>query len=342
MKKLLVPLFGIVLLLTACSGTSVEAAPRRTWTASPNISPTSNGPFSQESTVTSTSALSDTPTLVPSVTPTSTASPVPTPTWVMFGPGQVTFPILLYHRIDVSPINSQYYVEPEKFEEQMKLLYDWEYTPVTVGMLLKAIKEGAELPPRPVIITFDDGHLDNYTTAFPIMKKFGFTGVLYIVGNYMGTDGYMTAAQIREMVASGWEVGSHSMNHLDLQKLEEEVQYIEIVESRDKLETEIGVPVRTFAYPFGLMNDSAGSLVHTAAYAAAMGLGYTHDQGSENMFFLQRRDIKGTYDIKQFAAFLPWKGDPAYLPTDTPTPTPTASRTPVPTYTQYPTRTPGP
>ena len=96
-------------------------------------------------------------------------------------------------------------MEPEKFEEQMKLLFDWDYTPVTIDTLLRAITEGAELPPRPVIITFDDGHLDNYTTAFPIMQKFGFTGVLYIVGNYMGTDGYMTAAQIREMVMAGWE-----------------------------------------------------------------------------------------------------------------------------------------
>ena len=336
MKTLLVLLFGIILLLTACSGTSVEAAPRMTWTASPSLSPTRTGSIPQETAVPSTS------TSIPSVTPTYTASPVPTPTWVVFGPRQVTFPILLYHRIDVSPINSQYYVEPEKFEEQMKLLSDWGYTSVTIDMLLKAIKEGVELPPHPVIITFDDGHLDNYTTAFPIMQKYGFTGVLYIVGNYMGADGYMTAAQIREMVMAGWEVGSHSMNHLDLQKLDEEAQYVEIVHSRDKLEAEIGVPVRTFAYPFGLIDDTAGSLVHKAGYMAAMGLGYTHDQGSGNVFFLQRRDIKGTYDMKQFAAFLPWKGDPAYLPTDTPTPTPTASRTPVPTYTQYPTKTPAP
>jgi len=334
MKKLFVLLFGAAFLLTACSGASVEAAPRTTGTVSPYLSPTLTDSFIHRVTVT--------PTSTPSVTPTSTASPVPTPTWVMMGPNQVTFPILLYHRIDVPPINSQYYVEPEKFEEQMKLLYEWEYTPVTIETLIKAIREGAELPPRPVIITFDDGHLDNYTTAFPIMQKFGFTGVLYIVGNYMGTEGYMTAAQIHEMVIAGWEVGSHSMNHLDLQKLDQESQVVEIVDSREKLEAEIDVPVRTFAYPFGLMNDSAGSLVHKAGYVAAMGLGYTHDQGLANMFFLQRRDIKGTYDLKQFSAFLPWKGDPAYLPTGTPTSTPTPSRTPVPTYTGVPTRTPGP
>jgi len=338
MKKLLILLFGATLLLSACNRASVEAAPQATKTASVLPPLTETVSFTKEATATK----EVTATSLPSLTPTFTASPMPTPTWVMFGPKHVIFPILLYHRIDISPINSQYYVEPEKFEEQMKLLHDWEYTPVTTDMLVEAIKNGIELPPRPVIITFDDGHLDNYTTAFPIMQKYGFIGVLYIVGNYMGADGYMNPAQIREMADAGWEVGSHSMNHFDLQTLDEESQYNEIVASREKLESEIGVPVRTFAYPFGLMNDSAGSLVHEAGYVAAMGLGYTHDQGSGNLFFLQRRDIKGTYDMKQFAAFLPWQGDSVYLPTETPTWTPTPSRTPIPTYTQYPTKTPQP
>ena len=87
------------------------------------------------------------------------------------------------------------------------------------------------------------------------------------------------------------------------------------------------------------MTDAAGSYVHAAGYIAAMGLGFTSDQGKGNLFWLQRRDVKGTYDIKQFASFLPWQGDPALMPPDTPTPTPTASRTPIPTYTQYPTST---
>ena len=108
-------------------------------------------------------------------------------------------PIILYHRIDISPINSQYYVPPEKFDEEMKLLHDWGYTTITTELLIKAINEGADLPPRPILITFDDGHLNNYTTAFPIMQKYGFTGVLYIVANYMGADQYMNADQIKEM-----------------------------------------------------------------------------------------------------------------------------------------------
>jgi peptidoglycan/xylan/chitin deacetylase (PgdA/CDA1 family) len=255
------------------------------------------------------------------------------------GPDAVVVPILLYHRIAISPIDSQYYVPPEKFEQQMKLLHDWEYTVIPIELLVKSIRESAELPPRPVIITFDDGDISVYETAFPIMQKYGLTGVAYIVGNYMNTEGYMTAGQIKELAAAGWEIGSHSRSHRDLTKLRVPIQRQEIYQARRDLEQATGVQVNTFAYPFGFMNDSVGSQVHAAGYIAAMGLGFTSDQGRSNLFWLQRRDVQGKYDIKQFAAFLPWQGDPAYMPPDTPTPTPTPSRTPIPTYTQYPTST---
>jgi peptidoglycan/xylan/chitin deacetylase (PgdA/CDA1 family) len=255
------------------------------------------------------------------------------------GPDAVVVPILLYHRIGVSPVDSQYYVTPEKFEYQMKLLRDWEYTVIPIELLVRAIKEGASLPPRPVIITFDDGDISVYETAFPIMQKYGLTGVAYIVGNYMNTDGYMTAEQIKKLAAAGWEIGSHGRSHRDLTRLDPVIQRVEIVDAREELQEATGASVDTFAYPFGFMGESAGSYVHAAGYVAAMGLGFTSDQGKSNLFWLQRRDVKGTYDIKQFAGFLPWQGDLAFLPTDTPTPTPTASRTPIPTYTQYPTST---
>lgn len=272
-------------------------------------------------------------------TPAYTITPTPTTTRVHQGPDAAVVPIILYHRIGKSPIDSQYYVPPEKFEEQMKLLRDWEYTVISVETLVDAIDEGADLPPRPIVITFDDGDISVYETAFPILQKYGLTGVVYIVNNYMGTDGYMSAKQIKEMVAAGWEVGSHSRSHRDLTKLEPAVQRAEIVEAREVLQEATGAPVLTFAYPFGIMNPGVGSYVHFAGYVAAMGLGFTSDQGKSNLFWLQRRDIKGDYDIKQFAGFLPWQGNPASIPPDTPTPTPTASHTPIPTYTLYPTST---
>jgi len=240
------------------------------------------------------------------------------PAFVFQGPGQVIVPILLYHRVDVSSTDSQYYVSPGKFEEQMKLLRDWGYTTITTELLVKTITEGADLPLRPIIITFDDGHLNNYTTAFPIMKKYGFTGILYIVGSYMDTPAYMTVDQIKEMAKDGWEVGSHSMGHLDLTSLDQQQLRYEIIESRNFLETKLGVPIQTFSYPFGVNDITVINLAYSAGYIAAMGTGYTYAQGEANLFALQRRGVDGTRDLNWFASFLPWQGDPVYLSADTP------------------------
>lgn len=317
---------GFSILLSGCgTGILAESTSTPTTTFTP-LPPTETATVTQTLTV----------------TPTFTASPIPTATWIHQGPKTVLVPIILYHRIDISPINSQYYVPPAKFEEEMKLLHDWGYTTITTSLLIKAITEGADLPPRPLLITFDDGHLNNYTTAFPIMQKYGFTGVLYIVGNYMGADQYMNADQIKEMASAGWEVGSHSISHSDLTSLEPYRQRYEVVESRKILEEALGVPVLTIAYPFGISNSSVIDYALFAGYIGGMSLGFTYDQGTSNLYTMQRRDIKGTYDVKQFAAFLPWQGDPIFLPSDTPTPTVKPSRTPIPTYTWVPTKTPSP
>lgn len=285
-----------------------------------------------------------TATTTPSLTPTVTATPLPsatpTPTWVVQGPDAVKVPILLYHHIAVSPIDSRYYVRPDMFDAQLKLLHDWGYTTITTSMLVQAITQGASLPPHPILLTFDDGNEDNYTAAFPIMQKYGFTGVLYIVVEYMNQPSYLTTSQIKEMAAAGWEIGSHSETHHSL-LVSGDQQRFEIVQSRTDLESRLGVPILTFAYPFGLEDSAAGDYVHFAGYIAGMGAtGFTWDQGKGNLFVLQRCEIKGSENVKSFTRFLPWIGDPSFLPTDTPTPTPTASRTPIPTYTQYPTRTP--
>lgn len=251
-------------------------------------------------------------------------------------------PIFMYHHIAVSDTNSRYYTSPEKFDEEMHLLHDWGYTTITTEMLVKAINEGADLPVHPIIISFDDGNINNYTTAFPIMQEYGFTGVLYIVGRYMDAPAFMTVDQIKEMADAGWEVGSHGMRHYDLTSLSPEDMRYEIVESKKFLEKKLDVPVNTIAYPFGASNNAVIDYARFAGYLAGMSVGVTNDQGPGYLFVLQRMDIKGTYDVKTFASYLPWQGDAVYLPTDTPTPSATPSRTPSPTVTPYPSKTPTP
>lgn len=283
------------------------------------------------------------PTQTPSITPTPEPSLTPTPTWVVQGPGHVLTPILMYHHVEVAPIDSFLRVPANRFEDEIRLLRQWEYTSISTTLLVQAITQGVSLPPRPIIITFDDANEDTYTTAFPIMQKYGFTGVVYLPYDYIGAPGYMTVDQVKEMVAAGWEVGSHSLSHPNLTDLDDPRLRAEIVDSRKRLQELLGIPVLTFAYPFGDVSAAAVDYVRFAGYAAAMDAkGFTADQGEGNLFALQREEIRGAEDAKTFIRFLPWQGDPRFLPTDTPTVTPRPTRTPIPTYTQYPTRTPQP
>ena len=291
-------LLGTLFLLSAFTGTlatpSLMPPPTETQTPLPR-------PQIVAASATSLPAWTDTPE------PTLTASPIPTPTWFVHGPGDVTIPILLYHRIDVSPINSRYYVPPEKFEQEIKALQDWGYTTISTQMLVQAISMGRELPPHPILITFDDGHLDNYANAFPIMQKYGFTGVLYIVANYLGTDGFMNRDEILAMHDAGWEVGSHSLNHYDLTKLSPQEQRSEIVGSKERLEKELGIDILTFAYPFGTRDAAVTDYVRFAGYIAAMGAeGYTDSQGEWNLFRMPARQSPVRRRADRFHSHQQW------------------------------------
>ena len=274
--------------------------------ATPAVSPTLIPPQ------TLTAVSTQTPTLVPSASPSPTLvlpsltpsiTPSPTPELFFQGPGDVVCVILLYHRIDTPSSSNEYYVTPENFRAQMQALKDWGYTPIPISLLVKAITEGALLPVRPVVISFDDGDITVFTTAFPVMQEFGFVGVNYLVGNRLKAEGFMNVEQVHTLAEAGWEVGSHSMSHADLTQTGFPIR--EIVDSRTTLEEELGLPVETFAYPFGLKNETVLGTV-SANYAAAVGLGPLFTQRTSNLHYLWRRPVKYEWDVETFGKYLPW------------------------------------
>jgi len=187
----------------------------------------------------------------------------------------------------------------------MNLLHERGYKTISAEMLVRAIKEGAELPRKSIILTFDDGSESVYTTAFPVMQEYDFTGTVYIIYKYMGTPAYMNVEQISELYDWGWEVGSHGLNHVDLTQRTDRQEH-EIVSSRSRLQADLDVPILTFAYPFGAYDEDCLRYAHEAGYIAAVGLGASMIQGEENLFYLYRRDVKGSYDLRIFSSFLPW------------------------------------
>ncbi len=187
----------------------------------------------------------------------------------------------------------------------MNYLYTHGYRTITVEQLAQAIRLGAPLPSRPIILTFDDGSESVYTDALPIMQKYGFTGTAYIVYNYIGAGLYMDRDQIRELYAAGWEIGSHSITHIELPTRPGK-QEDEIVSSKRRLESYLNLPIRSFAYPFGAYD--ADSLYHVkfAGYIAAMGLGDESVQETANIFYLYRQSITAGTSMESFAKLLPW------------------------------------
>ena len=315
-RKVIIWISGFALFLIGCGGLTLisPSTPtiEPTWTVAPTSSPT------QAATITPIFFPTNTPTFPPSETPLPTFTFTPTltlePQWYLQGPGETIVPILLYHHIGFSlQGDSVYYISPDVFDRQMNLLYQWGYRTISVELLVKAIKEGAELPPKPILLTFDDGSQTIYEHALPIMQRYNFTGVSYIVYDYIGTKNYMSVDQIRALYGVGWGVGSHGLSHMDL-TAHPSRQMDEIVESRRRLESLLGIPILSFAYPFGAYDSDSLHYVHQAGYIAAMGLGNESLQGDKNLFYLYRQAVKGLDDLKTFALYLPWREDQYDLP----------------------------
>jgi peptidoglycan/xylan/chitin deacetylase (PgdA/CDA1 family) len=288
-------LFSVVI-ISACSGINI--------TTTPTLVPTETITFTP---VVPTPTL---PTSTPFTSPTSSVTP--TQEWV-FQSGAITCPILLYHRISEPPITSslaaRYYTSPLDFKWQMQSLKDWGYTTIPISLLVDAVLKGAVLPPRPLVISFDDGDISVSQNAFPIMQEMGFTGVIYLVGNYIGTQGYMDVEQIQILNHNGWEIGSHSMSHPHLPEVHEQVYY-EAGESRTLLINEIGARVDTFAYPFGEFDLLVKTKIVEYGYTAAVGLGTQYIQGLNTLYYMSRIEIQNGVDLAVFASLLPWSNRP--------------------------------
>ncbi len=277
----------------------------------------SNTPITIPPTYTDTATFTPSATSTPSptFTPTSTDTPIPTdtpnytPTPVLeWNPaGHVTAPILLYHHVSDAGNGNRYYVSIDQFRSQMQALRDWGYETITPSQLANIILNGGERPNRSVIITFDDGNLDVYQHAFPIMRDFGFVGAFYIVANRLEANNYVNADQLREMVDAGWEIGSHSMSHADL-TLDYSIAHYEIRQSRLVLQDATGQSIDTFAYPYGKTDSFITNKVSEYGYLAGMGLGRSWEHSLGTIFYLSRIEVQGDYNLSVFSSLLPWSG----------------------------------
>jgi peptidoglycan/xylan/chitin deacetylase (PgdA/CDA1 family)/glycosyltransferase involved in cell wall biosynthesis len=226
-------------------------------------------------------------------------------------------PVLLYHRVtDGKPAGTKHgiYVAQMEFERQLAFLKRKGCTTITFADV-KAIEEGSRIiPKRPVILTFDDGYEDNYIHAFPLLKKYSSSAVIFLIGNRaIRTNAWdsangepearlMSNAQIKEMAAYGIEFGAHSLNHKKLTEIPLSEAKREIERSKSAIEKRLGSPIISFAYPYGKLNEELKGIVKRAGFH----FGIASDSGPRR-FWKDLFEVRRIQIFPGFSLFSFWK-----------------------------------
>jgi peptidoglycan/xylan/chitin deacetylase (PgdA/CDA1 family) len=194
---------------------------------------------------------------------------------------QHKLPILLYHRIvrkSDAIGKHKIYVFEQQFEKQLAYLKENNFSTITFKDLLNAKPD--EDFSKKIILTFDDGYEDNYTLLFPLLKKYGFTAVIYLVTKLHRNEwgiaegepacNLMTAAQINEMSDYGIEFGGHTCTHKALNEISIEHAKTEIEDCNIDVKKILGKDVHSFAYPFGGINKGVKTLMENSGVPFAV------------------------------------------------------------------------
>lgn len=217
--------------------------------------------------------------------------------------GYADVPILLFHHITIEQPENGYSVSLTSFKKYLDYLKENNYHTITMLQLSQVLYEGAELPLNPVIITFDDGNRNVFDNAFPLMNDYGFVGVVYVITNRINLEGFFSEDQLHQMVASGWEVGSHGRKHIDLVEQPGALRD-EVGNSKQALEQILGREVISFAYPFGRANNLTKDWVKQVGYRMGLGLGISNKHAASSRFFLSRREVKSELPLDEFIQLL--------------------------------------
>lgn len=220
----------------------------------------------------------------------------------------INVPILTYHYIANNPnpkdkARDALSVPPDKFEAQMDYLAKNGYTPITLDTLYGIFNKQTTVPGRPIVLTFDDGYIDFYSTAFPILRRFNFHAVEFIPTGLIGGSYYMSWNQIKEIQSSGLvNFEAHTVNHVNLPSLSYNNALKQMVDSKNILQGQTGYPVNFIAYPYGTSNSSVQAAAKKAGFVG--GLGTWFGKASGPGINMPRIKVSGFWSIKEFASRL--------------------------------------
>lgn len=226
----------------------------------------------------------------------------------------VKLPTLLYHNVSSSSkgADPRLTISVDEFEREVRWLTDQGFVGIRPSDWSAWRRDGAALPPKPVLITFDDAHQGVAQHALPILRRYDFSAAVFVVTAHIGgTNAWdhsrgcaigslMSDRQIRDWAANGIEFGAHSRTHPDLRSLKQSGLMNEVIGSRDELADLLGAPVISFAYPYGFVNHAVRECVRSAfeiAFTTRKGL----NTASTDPHLLRRLEIYGGCPAREFA-----------------------------------------
>lgn len=215
-------------------------------------------------------------------------------------------PVLMYHYIRWNPnprdrAGFALSVTPAAFHAQMDYLARNHFNVIPLSQAIAAIRAHRPLPFRPVVLTFDDGYADFFTTAVPEMRRYGFTATDYVVPGLVGHGSFMSWQQVVAADRLGFTIGAHTMNHVALSRVPAGRVMAEMSESKKALQEILGHPVTEFAYPYGSFNRYVAGRARALGFESAASTmpGAWHQPGE--LWWLDRQRVSGWTPLPAFA-----------------------------------------
>jgi peptidoglycan/xylan/chitin deacetylase (PgdA/CDA1 family) len=196
----------------------------------------------------------------------------------------------MYHVIgDPGPgqPNVSLFVSGPEFQSQMQWLSAHGYHGVTLQAAYDYWRRGVALPAKPIVVSFDDGYLGQFTRGFPVLKALHWPGVLNLKLGNVGKRN-IERGEVRQMVAAGWEIDSHTLTHPDLRLVGPSQLHTEVFDSKARLHALFGVPANFFCYPAGQFDATVVAAVKAAGYLGATTTVPGFASPKQGMFTLDR------------------------------------------------------
>ena len=211
-------------------------------------------------------------------------------------------PILCYHQIrnwtsSDGKVGKDYIVPTAEFKSQMKMLADSGFNTILPDQLYNYLAFGAKLPKKPIMLTFDDTKLDQWTVAVPELKKYGFKAVFFIMTVSLGRPNYLSKIQVKQMSDAGHVIGSHTYDHQNVKKYQGQDWVTQIEKPTKTLQEVTGKDIKYFAYPFGLWNKEAIPELKKRGFSSAFILAEKRDE-NDPLFTIRRIIASGYWNTK--------------------------------------------